>query len=313
MPGAFAHLSLVGSLTESNLLKMATGFTPEAKAALLKATYFCDLGAVSPDYPYLDIINNNNAAGWADLMHYKKTGQMIKTGVEIVRQLKDSKRMKAFAWLLGYTAHVIADVTIHPVVEMKVGPYEQNKTLHRVCEMHQDAYIFPKTLNVGAVGLSEYLDSGIRLCSVPDNKHRLDPVISDVWHNMLKACHPGEYRENKPDMDSWHSAFIKTIDIAEESGSIFAAARHLAVSQGLTYPAEDEIDQQYIDNLQTHHGPMSYDAIFGRAKKNVLDIWSVVAAGIFSDDREYETKIIDWNLDTGKDAHGNLTFWSHQP
>ena len=36
-------------------------------------------------------------------------------------------QQKGLAWLLGYCAHVATDVTIHPVVEMKVGPYDENK------------------------------------------------------------------------------------------------------------------------------------------------------------------------------------------
>ncbi|MDR0934616.1 MAG: zinc dependent phospholipase C family protein [Burkholderiaceae bacterium] len=308
MPGAYAHLSVVGSLSASNPLGKAPGFTSAAKAALLRNTCFCDLGAVSPDYPYLDILHSS-ASAWADLMHYDKTGQMIKTGVEIVRGLKSNEQSKAFAWLLGYTSHVITDVTIHPIVELKVGPYAENKMRHRECEMNQDAHIFPKELNVGPVGLSEYLDSGIRQCSVPGKRHKLDPVISGIWREMLKTCYPSQFQKNVPDIDGWHKAFIETVDLAEESARLFPFARHAGVGLGLTYPLEDEIDPQYINALQTPHGPMSYDAIFARAKRNVLDTWSLIAAGVFKGDEAYKARITDWNLDTGKDMNGELAFW----
>jgi len=51
---------------------------------------------------------------------------------------------------------VVADVTIHPILELKVGSYAEHKMGHRTCEMHQDAYIFQR-LNLGDVGLSEHL------------------------------------------------------------------------------------------------------------------------------------------------------------
>jgi hypothetical protein len=87
----------------------------------------------------------------------------------------------------------------------------------------------------------------------------------------------------------------------------------VAAGLGLTYPGEDEVDPQYITGLQTPHGPMDYDAVFDHAKNCVLDIWSVIAAGVFKGSREYETRISDWNLDTGEDADGNLVFWSPRP
>jgi hypothetical protein len=55
------------------------------------------------------------------------------------------------------------DVSIHPIVELKVGKYAKNKRAHRECEMHQDAYIF-QGLNRGEVGSSPHFNSGIARC-----------------------------------------------------------------------------------------------------------------------------------------------------
>ena len=52
--------------------------------------------------------------------------------------MEGEEKRKRLAWLFGYAAHVTMDVTIHPIVELKVGPYAENKRAHRVCEMHQD-------------------------------------------------------------------------------------------------------------------------------------------------------------------------------
>jgi hypothetical protein len=163
MPGAYAHLTMVNLAKEPARLEKQ-GFAPEAIVSVLDYFRFCELGAVSPDYPYLDV-THSNACPWADRMHYQRTGDMVKAGVELVRKLDGASRQKAFSWLLGYTSHVVTDTTIHPVVELKVGEYQKNKGKHRICEMHQDAYIFQR-LNIGEIGLAQHLDSGIWGCCV---------------------------------------------------------------------------------------------------------------------------------------------------
>ena len=133
MPGAYAHITMVNVLAESARLE-GLGFSNAAASGLLRYFKFCELGAVSPDYPYL-VVGDSAAAKWADLMHYERTGDVLRAGISGVKTLSGDKRDRAFAWLLGYLAHVATDVTIHPVVELKVGEYAQNKTAHRVCEM----------------------------------------------------------------------------------------------------------------------------------------------------------------------------------
>ncbi len=308
MPGAYAHLTLVGLLASSNALNKEPGFPQAAKADLLANSCFCDLGAVSPDYPYLHLTDSGSAA-WADLMHYVNTDKMLDAGVQAVRKLSGIAKKRVFAWLLGYASHIVTDTTIHPVVEMKVGPYAQNKTAHRVCEMHQDAYIFQR-LNIGPVGLSEYLDSGIALCSSSTDKKKLNKDLSTVWRSMLRACHPESYKTAPPTPDSWHSAFITAVDMAEEGRKLFPFSRHVAVNAGVTYPNVKEIDSQYIKRLKTPEGPMDYDAVFDRAKANVLRIWAALASAVYDADTKYLAQIGDWNLDTGRDTQNELVFWS---
>ncbi|WP_310601028.1 zinc dependent phospholipase C family protein [Desulfobulbus sp.] len=308
MPGAYAHLTLVGLLTASNVLNKEPGFPQAAKADLLANSCFCDLGAVSPDYPYLHLAHAGSAA-WADLMHYTNTGKMLDVGVQEVRKLSGNAKKSMFAWLLGYAAHVVTDTTIHPVVEMKVGPYAQNKTAHRVCEMHQDAYIFQR-LNVGAVGLSEYLDSGICLCSSQSDEKKLNKEVATIWRTMLRSCHPEEYQKNLPAPDSWHAAFLSTMDLAEEGQKLFPFSRHVAVNAGVTYPNVKDIDRQYVRQLNTPDGTMDYDAVFDRAKANVLRVWAALASAVYNSDASYQALIGDWNLDTGRDNQNELAFWS---
>lgn len=306
MPGAYAHITLVNELKETRRLEALDGFPRAAIPAILDYFKFCELGAVSPDYPYL-AIGDASAAKWADSMHYVRTGAMIHAGVRALLRLHGEMQRKCLAWLLGYAAHVATDVTIHPVVELKVGPYKENKTAHRVCEMHQDAYIFQR-LNLGALGLSEHLDSGICACG-DDNS--LDPDIRALWQTMLREVHPKEFKANPPDPDEWHQQFRAMVDnIAEEGNKLMPIARHVAVNCGLTYPAEDKIDRQYIDNLQVPTGREHYDAIFDRAMANVGGVWVLIARGVLQADEVYASRIGDWNLDTGKDDAGRLVFWS---
>jgi len=308
MPGAFAHMTLVNMLREPLRLEAIPSFPGEAIPAVLDYFKYCELGAVSPDYPYLSV-GDSNAARWADLMHYENTGDVINRAVEVLRGTAGETQRKGLAWLLGYSAHVAMDVTIHPVVELKVGPYHGNEKAHRVCEMNQDAYIF-KRLNLGEIGLSEHLDSGISACSSERNPSNLDNDIIDIWANALSAVHPEEFASNFPEINNWHGQFKRMVDnFAEEGIKLFPLARHVAAGQGLTYPSLEEVDEQYIRAIDTPDGAMDYDDVFDSAVENVSQVWALVASGVLSQDDEYESAIGNWNLDTGRDESGALVFW----
>jgi hypothetical protein len=307
MPGAYAHITLVNLIREPVRLE-SLGFPSEAIVSLLDYFRFCELGAVSPDYPYLDIARPDSCQ-WADRMHYEKTGDMIKTGINLIRKLDGISQQKAFSWLLGYTSHVITDVTIHPVIELKVGEYQKNKDKHRICEMHQDAYIFQR-LNLGEVGLAEHLDSGIWGCCDKPNSGKLDSAISSTWQSMLETCYLNSYQTKPPLIDNWHGGFKFVVDKAEEGNRLPPFARHVAVNVGLTYPAVADLDYQYLRGLMTPLGSMDYDQIFDRAMTNVLNVWLSAADAVFRNDSAYLTAINNWNLDTGKDASGTYAYWA---
>ena len=91
MPGAYAHLTLVDLIREPARLE-SLGFEPEAIVPVLDYFRFCELGAISPDYPYLDIAHPD-ACQWADRMHYQKTGDMVKAGIDHIRKLYGPTRM----------------------------------------------------------------------------------------------------------------------------------------------------------------------------------------------------------------------------
>jgi len=309
MPGAYAHITLVNLARDVDRLETA-GVPIPAIGALLTHLRFCELGAVSPDYPYLHL-GLNGSKRWADLMHYERTGDPIKKGIDIARTLRGTDKAIVSAWLMGYAAHVAADLTIHPVVELRVGEYAANKKQHRICELNQDAYIFQR-MNLSDVGRSEHLDSGIWGCCDRPGSGTLKKVVARTWQQMLSACYPAEYAENEPEIDDWHAGFRRAVDIAEEGYRMPLFARHLAVDSGLTYPAVKDVDQSFIKNLETPSGRMDYDAIFDTAITNVGAMWALVGKAIYEGDESFRTAIGNFNLDTGKDKAGKFALWPNK-
>ncbi len=309
MPGAYAHLTLINEARETRRLDAVPDFPNEAKAAVLQYLKYCELGAVSPDYPYL-VIGDDHAKRWADIMHYTRTGHVIQAGVKRLRQLKGETQKKCLAWLMGFAAHVTTDTTIHPVVELIVGPYQGNEMEHRICEMHQDAYIFQR-MNLGPIGLAEYLDSGIAKCVDIKNPKMIDQDIVSLWTGILQEVHAKEFAANPPDINAWHKGFQFGIGkIAEEGGHLFPLARHVAMDLGLVYPPTSQIDSRYITRLTVPGGAkMDYDAIFDKAIQNVVQIWQIIANGALKSQDAYASVMGDWNLDTGRDEKNSMVFW----
>lgn len=310
MPGAYAHITAVNVVQKQ--MERQEGFPREALPIIFDWLKYCELGAVSPDYPYLDIAHARRASAWADAMHLTRSGDRIKRGIEVLSKMPSSDaRDKALSWLFGFTAHVIMDVTVHPVVGLKVGPYEQNKREHRICEMNQDTYIYNQRLNLG-VHYSDHLKSGICKCSDPLNEDKIDTDVFDVWVEMFQAADMSLYVENNPDIHAWHDCFEDMVrHIA--GGPFIALARHVAPGavNGCYYPEFEELDRQYIDNLKVPSGQMmSYDEVFDKGCANVAQGWAVVASDVLNGSKHADRFLKNWNLDTGEDENGIRTFWS---
>jgi hypothetical protein len=307
MAGAYAHLTMVNMLRATKHIENRLKFSNPAAAALLTHLRFCELGAVSPDYPYL-VLHDEGAAKWADTMHWTRVGEVLKAGVAAVGAMDGEGRNKAFAWLLGYASHVATDVTIHPMVNLKVGPYAQNKTAHRRCEMNQDAHIWQR-MNLGNVGLSEHLRSGMSRCATGG---AVDAAVKATWEGMLRTVHADEFARNAPKIDKWHAAFDLMVDkIGEEGNRLMPIARHVGVDCGLTYPLVTEIEQTYIRDLRVPgNKSMDYDDIFDHAMESVSGVWVAIEAAVFRGNQAMLASIGNWNLDTGQDGSGRFAFWS---
>ncbi len=304
MPAAYAHITIVNELFQIPVMSRIPGFDNEAQDALLDNTTYCELGSVSPDYPYLHLEDKASQA-WADMMHKHAVGDLIKHGIEQIRGMSGKQRDRCFAWMLGFTAHVIADVSIHPVVEMRVGPYEQFSKEHRICEMHQDVYVFER-MKLGDVSISDHLELNIARCDID--------VVAGVWGPMLEQTYPSEYRKSKPQFAIWHDRFETMIEDIAAHGFVYFGRHILPV--GLAYPDRNHLDRSYLTGLATPEGTDSYDGIFDRAKDNISGLWGCIAQAVFAGGTDYRTRFGNWNLDRGVNeidlelsGQGRYVFW----
>lgn len=308
MPGAFAHQTMIHVAAR---LPQSENFSTDVHRALRGLIKYAELGSVSPDYPYLCLLDDETDI-WADLMHYDSTGEMITTGAKLVRDMDSGTEKRiCIAWLLGYAAHVVTDVSIHPVVKLKVGNYAENKTEHRICEMNQDAYIYESRLGFGSITDTEHLQEGICSCGDDGGLH---PSIKILWLNILKKVHPETFAKNPPDIDKWHSNFIRVVDgVADEDNWLPNLMMEPLKNFGVIYKGIEDVDHQYIDDLLVPGGQtMNYDPIFDKAAKNVADTWLQISSYLAG---SQEIAIVkNWNLDTGVNlATNQITFWNNIP
>ncbi|MEL7799240.1 MULTISPECIES: zinc dependent phospholipase C family protein [Idiomarina] len=308
MPGAFAHLSVANVAREFKELKNLN-IDSKVKAQLGSHLEFIELGSVSPDYPYLTLtlFGRNEQTEWADYMHLGDTKRIVEALIENTKALSDENKLFVFPWLAGYISHVIADVTIHPVVECKVGPYKGNEKAHRICEMNQDTYIWFERTGLGEPGYCERIAENLTKYDVNE---KFNPTIQKVWSAALREVYPEEFEQSPPDIESWHDGFRKITGTAEETHKLFEWARHVAVGSGSGYPLREEVDFTYIRNLKTPVSNKDYDEIFDLAVANVRKYWEFLAAAVF--DGGDTSMFKHWDLDNGVDREsGKQTMWEN--
>jgi Zinc dependent phospholipase C len=305
MPGAYAHIAVVN---DAQKRADSAGLREDTLVSLGLYLKYAELGAVSPDYPYLTLKSGQKR--WADAMHYTRNASLLRVGVATVAKLPSGIRPKVTAWLLGFAAHMVTDMTIHPVVERRVGPYQGNEGEHRRCEMHQDAFIFPQVMNVGDTGLSEHLATGIAACHAADDEDKIDPDVGQVWLAMLAAAYPDDLTEGPPLPDAWHCGFRDILAAMVGANHLFPFARHVSAELNLAYPTESSIDTSYTLQLRTPEGLMDYEAIYQRARSNVLAVWKGLDDALNEGRSDALDGLEDWNLDTGRSVQtGKLVFW----
>jgi len=305
MSGAYTHLAVAN---EAEKAAKKTDIRGTTKLALGKYLRYVELGAVGPDYPYLSL--KSHQPQWADEMHYKNTATLVRTTVAEIQKQPGAAQGKLIAWLFGMASHIATDMTIHPVVELKVGPYNGNESAHRKCEMHQDAYIFPRRMNVGETAYSEHIKTGLGACGDATDPDKLDPDIASLWKRVLGATYPQLASVHPADPDAWHKGFRDVLLTMAGVNHLVPFARHVAARANLGYPLAKDVDPQFIRNLKTPEGVIDFDALFDRARDNVVEMWRGLDRALSGSDAGALAKLEDWNLDTGRSlTTGQRVFW----
>jgi len=318
MPGAFAHM-----IAAEKTRQLAEGNESHTIVRnTLKFPQWLQAGAVGPDFPYLHHISSHDESdSWADLMHYDKTGDVVRIGAQWLADYSDDRNNaefgRAVSWLAGYLSHVVLDASIHPVVRAIVGEYEQNVKQHRICEMYMDSYIFYETYGYELVN-DEWIDF---LRHVTDSSGTgLDRSIKLIWDFMLHKTYPNEYKKNKPNFDAWHKGYINALDLVDNKLIIF---RHLASKNGFIYTNSDEIPDSdmnlYIRQAKTpknnrfQMSTMHYNEIFSFAVDNVVRYWKMLNDAIDGTVSTDLPELPNWNLDKGTidlAGEGDATLWA---
>lgn len=313
MPGAYAHITAARLAAEN--IDAVPGLPQEAKPLILENLEFVQLGALGPDFPYLDLYHRDNKA-WADAMHYNSVDKRILTGIGVAAGMQGDDRDRALAWLLGFTAHVITDVTIHPIVEAKVGRYEGHELEHRICEMHQDVYIFTTRSGLD-FQRAEFLKRMTRLCSDPKQDSHLHPSVASLWEQMLKRTDGALYKKVEPHIDAWFYWFSAVAGGIVDDHFIGLGRHVFPWLDGYAYPLPGDVDRaEYIDALKLPDGlpgTMSYDQVFSQAVANVRQSWAAVASDVLTGGSLAVALLQDWDLDTGMDKRAKArTYWPTQ-
>jgi hypothetical protein len=307
MPGAFAHITAVNlALTTPSLIQLSHPI--EAINALNNYHNFLELGCVSPDLPYLKLADRAQNR-WADKMHHQHVGDLLRTLIKRVQKTQGEEQEKLFAWLSGYLAHVVTDITIHPVIETQVGHYATNKLQHRLCEMNQDAYIWQR-MQLGEIGSRERISNSLGSCIDSADPQKLDSSITSHWELALLDIFNLHYWNTKPEINAWFRGFKKVVDLVEDQYRLFPFSRHVAALLGLTYPTITNIDRQFIYNLVTPNGVQHYDQVFDRAISNIRYYQQALVNAVYANGTV--DMFLNWNLDTGENPTGQLTAWDHQ-
>ena len=325
MAGGYTHLTLVRSALREGRTSL-----PALEEVLDLWGRFTYLGGVSPDYPYLGL-----DADWADLMHKGKTNRMVACALPLLPRARlaqpDAQEWRRqFAWLLGFVAHVITDVTIHPVVNIRVGKYELHKDDHRRCDMHQDVWIYKEITGLD-LHVSDNMKGEIRSCGTAVD---LNDDIESLWKTCLEKTYPpGRIQDDQ--IDKWHAFFIKLVDLAEIGRKIPVFGRNMA-SGALAYPSNTELDPSFFAGVEVpvsptvknpddpenpdfeqpldRGRPSSFAEIFKKTRGHILEAWSVLAEDMFASNTNLGTRHLtvfgDWRLDTGIDnASKKLRLW----
>ncbi len=315
MPATYAHLMITDKALER--LRSHQDVEEKLRGLILTHSHFVHLGSVGPDYPYLDLLQPKQK-NWAEHMHYRHTGNAIKTMARKLLDLRGPNLEREefiipFCWTLGYLSHVTGDLAVHPVVMNVVGPYQGHETEHRRCEMIQDAFIYGRVR-----GGAEIEHSGlmriIQACSDPSDEDKIHPLLRQFWRDILKTHFPEDYQKNEPEIDEWHDQFEDWIGTA---GRPVFVGRIFDPDHRYTYKKNSEITsaerRSFLDQLPLPDGSIgAYEQdVFPKVVGFLEDQWVFLSKGISTGIiDQFLSGVVNSDLDTGRNLEtGNLIYW----
>ncbi|MBI5646922.1 MAG: zinc dependent phospholipase C family protein [Ignavibacteriae bacterium] len=301
MAGAFTHMALVVQAIDS----MHAG---ELKDTLNAHNNWVTAGSVGPDMPYLSYLNllklGKIETNWADIMHYQNTGGIVNLGLRTLSITKGKKNWEQqVAWLCGFSSHLIADATVHPVVELIAGPCQDATSMdvHHECENYQDTFIMKDVIGID-ITKAEYTNF-LRSCKADTAL----PAVMNFWAEHARVACPVF---GKPDPASWFDSYTDLLDTADAGNLIWKHFRH-AYNFMYKSPAELRRDEaskckRYYDDVPLPGGKRgAFKAdVFDRAVDNIVRYWATFESPLF----HYSGHLTpiagllpEWNLDNGVD------------
>ncbi len=248
-------------------------------------------------------------------MHYVRPTDFVRLyGIPKLVQMPftTAEARGCIAWLFGYSAHLVADLAIHPVVEALVGPYsnQRNRAAHRRCEMDQDAYMFTRLTNREVLD-TDFLDfTELAQCGVRNNPHKLCPAVRDLWECCLEQyprVDTAEYvrlPSRSFDANVWFATYVNVMEHFASKNSI------LVKWLGCDYRESPAANRKYIADLPVPGSAkrIRYEDLFEQTRQKIIQAWSGLARALKQDDGTLFT-LKNANLDTGKDEAGQYVCW----
>jgi len=250
MPSGITHVLLARTFPGKAAIK-----DEDLGLLLIEHMPYFQLGAMAPDLPYSQQpkwIFGKKKYDLANKFHYKETTKIPIRAFDHIKNLKGEDKDKAFAFFLGFAAHIVADGIIHPYVRDKVGDYEEHKNEHRELEMRLDVFFVDRLTN------------GLNLNDTNIHDVITDPLkdfktISTLFSKLVNEVYGAKIDAN--DVIGWVKDMRNIFEVAESSNNQYYAK--VPGFSGFLYKDKDEVLKKYQSDLILKlHEPKDRDQNF---------------------------------------------------
>lgn len=305
MAGQFTHILLVDSVCTPEAVAKLGEISPSMRTALLDPAFqpFCRFGAITPDAPQFSL--GSDDFGFTDLMHYGLPSDLVRYAIPRIWKMNFSETdtRACIAWIFGYTAHIVADCTVHPVVSALVGPYsvKKNQKPHRLCEFHQDVYIFNQRTGQEIVTSDFKHQTRMDVCSQGGNLHHFNKRVGKLWSDCLLE-YPSDLVKQYVRLpsksiapDKWYATYFRLMaQHVTKPGGLLGVF-------GLSYMPLARTDPKSYTDLPTPYPGQTimFDDLFELTRKNIIAAWTELAVALETNNPSAFT-LPNANLDTGE-------------